>query len=68
MLIALGVRLANEDEVHVLFECQFARSLWETTGFQDLVLVHPNDRVIDVFQRVSTQGTTEQIVLIVLLC
>lgn len=61
-------RTDDEDALHVLFKCSFAKAVWLTGGLQDLILVHQHHRVFDVLQRVFDIGTSDQIVLISLLC
>ncbi|XP_074342659.1 uncharacterized protein LOC141680292 [Apium graveolens] len=44
--LELPGKVKDESEVHVLFECQFSRSLWEASGYQDNIQAFPNERNI----------------------
>lgn len=44
-------RSVMENDVHVLFECDFARTMWQTSGMHDLVEVMPDDTALSVFSR-----------------
>ena len=61
-------QVEDEDEIHVLFTCSFAKSVWEATSVHDLIQVLPGERVFDVLQQVFASGTRDQVVLIALLC
>lgn len=60
--------VSEEDAIHVLFLCSFAKSVWDNVGLSQFVLVYPNDTVFDVFKRVFGSCTREQIVLVGLFC
>ena len=57
-----------EDDIYVLFQCSFAREVWENAGFSRLVTVWPNESVLTVMKRVFQMATTEQISMISMLC
>ncbi|XP_074373973.1 uncharacterized protein LOC141714348 [Apium graveolens] len=53
-------RMFREDDMHVMFECSFAKQVWEAVGLQRLVDVQQNDTVKKVLKRVLNTGTTDQ--------
>ena len=61
-------RTENEDAIHVLFTCSFARSVWDASRLHHILEILPGDTVYDVIHRVYAVATNEQIVLITLLC
>lgn len=58
----------DEDDVHVLFSCEFAKSVWATSGVNDIIQVLPGEKVFDILQRIFSAGTREQLVLVALMC
>ncbi|XP_074347283.1 uncharacterized protein LOC141686126 [Apium graveolens] len=50
----------KENDIHVMFDCVFARAVWEAVGLTDLVQVAPDENVFDVFLRICTQCTRSQ--------
>ncbi|XP_074378519.1 uncharacterized protein LOC141720064 [Apium graveolens] len=64
----LWCRIENEDAVHVLFTCSFARSVWLEAGFQSIIQVLPDDSVMAVFKRVFAVASKEQVVQVTLPC
>lgn len=61
-------QMGVEDDTHILFQCCFAREIWENTGLSNLVVVETNDIVLDVMKRVFQKGRGDQILMVVLLC
>ena len=61
-------RMGNEDALHVLFECFFAKSVWELLGLSNWVQVFQDESIIDIFKRLFTTGTKEQYVLVAVIC
>lgn len=61
-------QLSVEDDMHVLFRCSFAREVWESADFSNLVSVNPDDTVLDVMWRVFQTGRHDQVLMVVLLC
>lgn len=57
-----------ENDIHVLFQCVFAREVWESAGLSNLVTVGPNDNVLAVMKRVFQIGRNDQILMVALLC
>lgn len=57
-----------ETDVHVLFQCCFAKEIWDSIGFSNLIRVIPNDAVLMVLQRAFQTGINDQVLMIVLLC
>ncbi|XP_074324152.1 uncharacterized protein LOC141661069 [Apium graveolens] len=45
-------QMAEEDDMHILFQCCFARELWEKVGLAELVTVLPGDNVMTLLKRV----------------
>ncbi|XP_074356254.1 uncharacterized protein LOC141695952 [Apium graveolens] len=58
----------NEDDLHILFDCCFAKKVWHVIGLLNIVQVNMNDTVIDVLKRASTIGTEDQWVMGALFC
>lgn len=56
-----------ESDLHVLFQCCFARDVWEKAGLIDVVTVFPDDTVMKVLERVLQKGGKEQTDLVGLL-
>ena len=61
-------RMYIENAKHVLFECSFAKQVWEESGLENHVQVLPNETMVEVFKRLLTTATKEQNVLVVMLC
>ncbi|WOH11862.1 hypothetical protein DCAR_0831358 [Daucus carota subsp. sativus] len=57
-----------EDDIHVLFQCCFAREVWEGSGLSNLVSTRQNDTAMTVLQRIFQAGSKEQIRMASLLC
>lgn len=57
-------QLYMEDAVHVLFQCSFARQVWEAVGLHDLVSAWPNDTVIDLLKRVFSTCTKDKCMMV----
>ncbi|KAL8125037.1 hypothetical protein AgCh_012638 [Apium graveolens] len=60
--------VANETEKHILFECQFAREVWESSGMAQWVKTMPGETIFDMFKRLFNSGPKEQHVHLALLC
>ncbi|WOG94234.1 hypothetical protein DCAR_0313527 [Daucus carota subsp. sativus] len=58
----------EENGIHVLFDCVFARAVWEAVGLSDLIQFKPDENVFDVFLRIFTQCTRSQAVAMSLFC
>lgn len=58
----------EEDVIHVLFQCSFAREVWASAGVSNLVTVWPNETVLLVLKRVFQTATKEQVLMICMLC
>lgn len=41
-----------ETDIHVLFQCYFAKVIWDSFGFSNLITVIPDDTVLTVLKRV----------------
>lgn len=57
-----------EDDIHVLFQCYFAREVWEMARLISLVTVWPSDTVLNVMRRIFQTGSKDQILMVGLLC
>lgn len=60
--------MVTEDAIHVLFQCSFARQVWESMGVATWVQIIPGETALDIFKRLFATGTMEQSVLIATLC
>ncbi|XP_074374534.1 uncharacterized protein LOC141714940 [Apium graveolens] len=61
-------QLCEEDGVHVLFQCSFAREVWTTASLNNLVSVWPNETMLTVLKRMSQTASSEQLLMIYMLC
>lgn len=57
-----------ETDVHVMFLCDFAKSVWQTTGAQYLIQCSTQETAYNSFTRVCQQYTKEQCVEIAMIC
>lgn len=58
----------EENGIHVLFDCVFVKSVWDTVGLSNLIQYGSNDNVFDVFVRIFVQCTRDQAVAVALFC
>lgn len=58
----------SESDVHILFECDFARTVWAMTGLQDYVLRRVNESCFDILVRVFQVVTRDQCAMIGMVC
>lgn len=58
----------EENGVHVLFDCIFAREVWNAVGLSNLIQYTPGDNVFDVFLRIFDQCSRDQAALVALFC
>lgn len=61
-------RMENEDAKHVLFDCQFARQVWESLGLVQCTQVDSGDTILGIFKSLFNNGTREQCVLLASIC
>ena len=61
-------QVEDETEKHILFECQFAKAAWESTGLAQWSHTIPEESILDHFRRLVTNATKEQCVLAASLC
>lgn len=61
-------RTGNETDVHVLFECSFAKSVWESNNLSECIQVMPEETIIDMVKRLFSNASTERCVIIALMC
>lgn len=61
-------RMEEEDEKHVLFECQFAKEVWTSTSMVQWVQISPGETISEVFRRLFSSGTRAQCALLALIC
>ncbi|WOG90771.1 hypothetical protein DCAR_0310016 [Daucus carota subsp. sativus] len=60
-------RMGDEDVNHVLFDCSFARLVWEAVGLKDWIQMVPGEQEMDIFKRLFRTTTQEQSVLVAVL-
>lgn len=48
-----------KNDFHVLFERDFARTVWLNTGFQPLIHILPNDTSFEILMRIFFRCTRE---------
>lgn len=58
----------DEDDIHVLFQCSFAREVWLKAGLSSLIAVEVNDTVFTIFKRVFQTCKIDQVLMISMLC
>lgn len=58
----------NEDAVHALFTCCFAREMWNLVGLQRVVPIEEGGTVLQTLKEAFNNSSTEQCVQITLLC
>lgn len=61
-------RLEVEDDIHVLFRCEFAQEVWRKAGLTALVATDLNETFFDVMKRVFQMGNKKQVLMSCLLC
>lgn len=57
-----------ETDRHVLFDCDFAKTVWRTTGLYSFLYVTEQDRAFDVIKRVFDGCSRKQCVLLGMFC
>lgn len=57
-----------EDDLHVLFDCCFAKEVWGRMGLANIVQVWPNDTIMTLLKRVFQHGNRDQNGLVGLVC
>lgn len=57
-----------ENDIHVMFLCNFAKTVWRMVGLDQLVSCFQNETPIDIFERVFEQGTKDQCTEVAMLC
>ncbi|XP_074378613.1 uncharacterized protein LOC141720155 [Apium graveolens] len=50
----------EENGIHVLFDCVFARAVWEAIGLSDLIQFKPDENVFDIFLRTFTRCNSDK--------
>lgn len=58
----------SEADIHVLFECGFAKTVWEMVGLQGCVLRLHNESCLDVFVRIFENVTKDQCAMVGMVC
>ncbi|XP_074323062.1 uncharacterized protein LOC141660006 [Apium graveolens] len=58
----------EENGIHVLFDCVFAKSGWEAVSLSNLIQYGPNDNMFDVFVIIFAQCTRDQAAAVTLFC
>ncbi|KAL8089279.1 hypothetical protein AgCh_038904 [Apium graveolens] len=61
-------RMYEETDIHVLFQCSFAREVWDNTDLGSIIAVLHNDTVLEILRRAFQVSTNEQTLMIALLC
>ncbi|XP_074335978.1 uncharacterized protein LOC141673144 [Apium graveolens] len=49
-----------ENDIHVLFQCCFAREIWDNTGLSHVLTVMPNDTILEQAQQQRGVATSQQ--------
>lgn len=58
----------NESDTHILFDCEFARTVWAMTGLQNCMVRYANESCFDLFVRVFQMVTRDQCAMIGMTC
>lgn len=58
----------QEDEVHVLFECSFARSIWTNLELQELIPDGYGEEIVSKMQQMFNVYTREKLAWIAMVC
>lgn len=57
-----------ESDVHVLFTCGFAKTIWITAGLKELIQCSLNDTAVAVIVNIFTTSSKEQRVQVAMIC
>lgn len=59
---------AEETDIHVFFECNFARSMWLCFGLRDAMQVSRGEGILNILQRIFDTLSQEKCTLIGIVC
>lgn len=59
---------SKETDMHVLFQCDFARIVWHMAGIQSMNPIMPHESVFDVLHRMFDRGSRDQCVWLGMYC
>lgn len=57
-----------EDEMHVLFTCSFARSVWTKMGLQDLITGDQTEGIVEKMRHIFNVYTREKLAWVAIVC
>lgn len=57
-----------ETELHVLFDCDFSKTVWTLTGLQNCVIRLQNESCLDFFARIFLAAVHDQCAMIGIVC
>lgn len=57
-----------EDSLHVLFQCDFSKDVWNAVGMLSLLSVMPGDTVLQITKRVLNNGNKDQGAMFGMIC
>lgn len=60
--------MGHEDTMHVFFECDYARQVWEALGMTQWIQVESGGTAFNLFKRLFSAGTKDQCLLLVMAC
>lgn len=58
----------NESDAHVLFECDFAKTVWAMTGIQNYTVRYPNETCFHMLVRIFRSLSSDQCALFGMVC
>lgn len=58
----------QEDEMHVLFACSFARTVWTNLGLQDLIPCDQMEGIVERMQHIFSVYTREKLAWVTIVC
>lgn len=59
---------SEEDVIHVLFECSFARTVWTNIGMQEVIREEQQRNVLYKMQQIFSKYGREKLAWIVMIC
>lgn len=58
----------QEDEIHVLFDCSFARSVWTSLGMQELIPGDQGEQIVGKMQQIFNAYTRDKLAWVAIVC